>query len=405
MKAPLGFLSSVFGQSSQWPLPREQRHQLLRPAFCSFIPFHHHKLSRRRHQVAQQLGSHNKHDSVLLSAIDESYQNPDNAKEQATEKQTHIENNAIDRSQQKWSEITFDDIQDELSAIDEYEKEEELQPDDPWPKFLRGAAYEYWGQPRLALAQYALTKHAAGLRKVPTLWERRAYNSFKMGEVIAANAYFDVASAIHKDAGGNELHFSHWFNDTFASFVPKVNGPSATLQHAICKYSAGELKEAVQLLVSQVAIMSEDTQHALLWFLASSFRLTSEKVIENSDVNLCNSALRADIDWNERLARLALLFTSAAQNLEEKQAAVYAQMVACVEADLPHVDITTNTYLALYHDAFTGDMEQRDVFLDKVCSLTSTASPHDIENFLYHASKIRLTIPPGARMDDIPELV
>lgn len=304
----------------------------------------------------------------------------------------------------KWSEIAFTDMQEELKAIDEYEKSEELREDDSWPKFLRGAAYEYWGQPQLALAQYALTKHAAGLRMIPALWERRAYNAFKLGEVCAANAYFDLASALHGDAGGNPLHFSHWFDDNFANFVPKQSGPAPPLQHAISKYCVSEWANVVEQLVGQLASVTSSTQHSLLWFLAAASRKASSGKVSSADVNTCNRVLQADVEWDERLGQLVMLFSNAVQGNDDDQLKYYNQIIAITESDAPHIDITLHSYLALYHDSFTGDVEKRDQFFDNVCSVQEPTSSRDTENFLYFAMKNRLTAPPDGTMNDIPDL-
>eukprot|EP00171_Calliarthron_tuberculosum_P020733 IDg20733t1 len=136
----------------------------------------------------------------------------------------------------KWSEIDFPTIEDELRAIDEYVEAEEIPEGDCWPIFLRACAYEFRGQSQLALAQLSKIKSAAGMAKVPNLWERRAYNSFKVGNIAKASALFDVSLTIYSQALGNELHFSHWYETNFDAYKPRHNGPGFPVQRGICKY-------------------------------------------------------------------------------------------------------------------------------------------------------------------------
>lgn len=310
----------------------------------------------------------------------------------------------------KWSEIDFTDIQEELRAIDEYEQKEELPEDDPWPKFLRGAAYEHWGQPQLALAQYALTKHAEGLRLVPDIWERRAYNAFKIGEVMASNAYFEMASIIAGDASGNELHFSHWFHENFENFVPKNNGPPVAIQRGICKYCMGQFVRGRESLAAHIAVSGPCLAHAVLWLLAVSYRSVSnlgigEVRIPKSDFGLCEPIIQQNAVDSDNLHLMLNLYGSVVQHDTEQRDNCYDALIKVVEAEAPHINIILHVYLALYHDAFTRDLEQRDIFLDKICSLSSTKSPNDVENFLYHAGKNRLAVPPDYKITDLPERI
>lgn len=310
----------------------------------------------------------------------------------------------------KWSEIDFANIQEELDAIDDYERTEALPEDDPWPKFLRGAAYEHWGQPQLALAQYALTKHAEGLRLVPDIWERRAYNAFKMGEVKASNAYFDLAALVSGDATGNELHFSHWFYENFANFVPKNNGPPVPIQRGICKYCMGQFFRGRESLVAHIAIDGPHIAHATLWLLAMSYRSASDSSIGDikipaSDFEICEPVLKQNAADSEDNLRLLLNLYGTFVQGDGTCNVHYGNIIEIIEADAPHVSVVLYVYLALYHDAFTRDLDQRDKFLDKVCSLSGTKSPNDVENFLYHVGRNRLTIPPDCKITDVPERI
>lgn len=305
----------------------------------------------------------------------------------------------------KWRDISFKTIQEELDAIDEYVKAEKLPDDDPWPIFLRGAAYEYWGQPSLALAQYALTKNAGGLRLIADVWERRAYNAFKMGEVIAANLYFEKARALNKDAEGNLLHITHWFQENFADFIPKQNGPVPVIQHAICKYCIGKLHFTRELLVGPIAIKAKGVEHALLFMMATCYRLQPDKGLSKSDIELCDVVLKSNRDWDQRLGLLILLFCTAGQQQKEKQDEFFKQISRIIDDESPHIDITTHTYMALYHDAFTRDVAKRDEHLDKVSGLSGSIRSYDTENYLFHVAKNRLSTRADAKMTSIPELV
>lgn len=318
------------------------------------------------------------------------------------EGETVEEKNSVNPT--KWSEMPFRNIHEELDAIDRYEKDEELSKDDPWPKFLRGAAYERWGQPKLALAQYRLTNFASGLRQVPEIWERRAYNAFKIGEVVAANVYFDASMKLSNDADGNYLHFLHWFYEHFEYYMPKRNGPPAAIQHAICKYCVSRLRDARELLVAQISIEVPVIEHALLWMMATSFRLFPDKGLPLGDANLCNGAMKKGIKWDEPLGMLVRLFSSAALGNNKEAVKHYQQINEICDRDTNGVDITISVYLALYHDAFTRDTVERDAYLDKVCRLPGTASHNDIENFLYYTAKNRFSTP-NSSMSQVPELL
>lgn len=302
----------------------------------------------------------------------------------------------------KWAEIPFRSIHQELALIDEYEREEELNEDDPWPKFLRGAAYEYWGQPQLALAQYTKTKDAGGLRRVPELWERRAYNSFKIGNVAAANTYSEIALSLFNESTGNELHFTHWFYDNFKDHLPKWNGPPAPLQRGICQYCVGNMKEVRSSLVPQIELMAQDVEHSLLWFLAAASRYGTDGIMKPWDARIVAKALQREYNWNPRLRMILTLFHAAAQGVYGEVTVAEQELSEAIKAD-DKDDISTHVYMALYHDAFTKDTSERDRAFDVISALGGSASPRDTENFLFHAAKNRLTMPKTGSDPEVAE--
>lgn len=303
----------------------------------------------------------------------------------------------------RWADIPFSSIEEELRAIDDYEKEEGLAEANVWPKFLRGAAYEYWGQPQLALAQYAKTDQGAGLRQVPELWERRAYNSFKVGKIGHANAYFDVALRLFQDSCGNELHFVHWFYTNFQDYVPKWNGPPAAIQRGICKYCIGDVKEARENFIPEIFLKNDDVEHAILWLLACSAKVKKEDgLVITRDLKVVREALEYDIEWNPRLRLLIDLFFAHGEGFMSHVSDAEGKLADAIKGDESD-DVTTFLYLALYHDAFTGDEEERDRALDTTIAIGSTAFPNDMENFLFCAAKNRLTAPPDAKATEITE--
>ena len=302
----------------------------------------------------------------------------------------------------KWSEIEFKEIKEELAAIDELAREEDLPDDDPWPQFLRGAAYEHWGQSKLALAQYSLTNTAVGLRRVPELWERRAYNAFKIGDVGASNAYFDIAMTLLDESVGNELHFVHWFYDNFKNYVPKRNGPPAPLQRAICKYCLAKPREARYGLVSQIAMRGKDLEHSILWLLATTKRFSIKNQFPSSDLDYALNATQMEFDWNDRMFTFIKLFLAAIKEEETEMISQMENLTQSIASDEKE-DIITNFYFALYHDAFTNDVDEREKYLDKVIECNGSTSPNNIEDFLYHVAKNRLTAPPGSENTEVPE--
>lgn len=311
---------------------------------------------------------------------------------------------ALEAKQLKWADLPFRNVQQELALIDQYEKEEELDQNDPWPKFLRGAAYEHWGQPQLALAQYAKTNNAGGLRRIPELWERRAYNAFKIGNVAAAHSYYEIALGLFYESAGNELHIVHWFYDNFKDHLPKWNGPPAPLQRGICQYCAGQHKEARTSLVPQIEFRQQDMDHSLLWFLASAAKFASDGILTPPDARIVRDALESDYEWNPRLKMFINLFHAAGQGLYGEVSEVEQQLSDAVKKDEKD-DVTTHLYMALYHDAFTNDTTERDRALDIVTAIGGTASPRDTENFLFHAAKNRITVPDSGSNPEIPEIV
>lgn len=309
---------------------------------------------------------------------------------------------SLEAKEMKWYEIPFKNIEQELALIDEYERKMELNKDDPWPKFLRAAAYEYWGQPQLALAQYAKTGHAGGLRRVPELWERRAYNAFKIGNVAAAHTYYEIALGLFYESAGNELHFVHWFHDHFKDHMPKWNGPPGPLQRGICKYCVGLPKEARTSFVPQIELHGKDMEHSLLWFLACAWKSAPGGMIP-ADARVAREALeRGDVEWNPRLRLLLKLFHAAAQGIYGEVTAAEQELSDAIKADEKD-DIVSHVYMALYHDTFTKDTAERDRALDVVTAIGSTPSPRDTENFLFHVAKNRMTIPKDGANPEVPE--
>ena len=151
---------------------------------------------------------------------------------------------------------------------------------------MRVAAYEHWDQPQLALAQCAKLESAAGLAKVPELWNRRAYDSFKIVDTAAANACFDISSRLQFEAVGNELHIAHWFDSNFQNLMPKHNGPAFTVQRGICKYCVELLDRAREGFVAAIALKDLGANHAKLWLLASSVHSSTDKRAKPNDLSV-----------------------------------------------------------------------------------------------------------------------
>lgn len=322
---------------------------------------------------------------------------PQSDEELEAELQRRLAANSI-----KWADIPFRNIEHELALIEQYEREEEIEEGDPWPRFLRGAAYESWGQPQLALAQYAKTNDASGLRRVPEIWERRGYNSFKVGKVAAANTYFEIALTMYYESTGNQLHFTHWFYDNFKDHLPKWNGPPAPLQRAICQYCVGNVKDARSSLVPQIELMANDFQHSLLWFLAAAARHGPDGVMKAPDARVAFEALGKKYDWTPRLKMFLNLYHAAALGIYGDVSVAEQEVSDAIKTDEKD-DVISHVYMALYHDAFTKDATERDRALDTVTALGGTASPRDTENFLFHAAKNRLTFSKKDSDSEVPE--
>jgi hypothetical protein len=292
-----------------------------------------------------------------------------------------------------WREIEFGGLEEELAAIDDYAAEEKLEESDPWPRFLRGAAYEHWGRPSLALAQYDTVNSAKGLRMVPELYLRKAYNAFKVGEVATANALHDVAKAISIAAVGNQLHFSYWFEKNFADFKPRHNGPPFSAQRGICKYCSGFPVDARGSLAPAILARtgpSEGIGHICLWFLASCAKLvpvsadSGPAVPSEGDLKVARDVLAAD-DLVEDLVPLASLYmgTASVGEVETFVRAAGEDEFAMIRA----------VYLALYHDAYAGSSAKRDEWLDVALAAPRSDCAHDVNDFVYHAAKNRFSIP------------
>lgn len=290
----------------------------------------------------------------------------------------------------KWADIPFSSLQSELDAIDEYEREEDLDEGSSWPKFLRGAAYEHWGQPNLALAQYATIEAGTNLLKVPELWERKAYNCFKVGNVLQASAFFDIAINLYNLSVGNELHFVHWFYRHFKDYVPKWNGPPASVQRGICKYCMGKSKEARESFMAQLVMKRQGMEHSLLWFLASAYKSRSDEAVLECDLKIIRETINEPFDWNPRLRLLIDLYFAYATGLFGRVAELEEELSNAIKKD-GRDDIITKLYIALYHDAFTKDESERDRALDEVSAAGTTSKQNDIENFLFHTAANRLS--------------
>eukprot|EP00178_Gracilaria_changii_P025056 TRINITY_DN762_c0_g1_i1.p1 TRINITY_DN762_c0_g1~~TRINITY_DN762_c0_g1_i1.p1 ORF type:complete len:386 (+),score=68.89 TRINITY_DN762_c0_g1_i1:108-1265(+) len=348
-------------------------------AFCSWrtLPKHSSFRYARRDRAAL----------VQLSASDEAP--PDESlTEEEKEHQKLIKE--LEPKELKWSEIDFEGIQAELDAIDEYERHEDLSDEDLWPKFLRGAAYEHWGQPQLALAQYSKIPAGTQLSKVPQLWERKAYNSFKLGKVGEANAYCDIALTIYGQSVGNELHFAHWFQTHFEDYIPKWNGPHANIQRGICKYCVGSYKGTRESLVSQIALEEEHLEHAILWFLAASVKTATDGVALECDLKMVRKALNAERDFDPRLRLFIDLYMAHATGVFEDVAQIEERLSNEIKNDGLD-DVVSKVYIALYHDAFTNDQAECDRAMDEVVALGSTRNQHDVENFFFFVAKNRLS--------------
>lgn len=295
----------------------------------------------------------------------------------------------------KWSEIPFGSLEEELAAVDEYAREEELDDNDCWAIYLRGAAYEHWGRARLATAQYELVRHARGLRLIPELWLRKAYNSFKTGDVALADRLHDIAELIQGEAVGNQMHFSFWFETEFKNFKPRHNGPPFAVQEAIIKYSAEKFANARTSLCSLLCTMlssQEDLEHAGLWLIATSARLNSTIAVDvgglpRNDVELAEKVLAGESQRvSEALAPMAELFLGSGKAAVDK-----AEEIASRGGE--HA-LERAFYMALYYDSLARDEKQRDRWLEVVGGMEPPAITHGNADFMYWTGKNRFTIPP-----------
>lgn len=303
----------------------------------------------------------------------------------------------------KWCEIPFESLEEELTAIDVYAKEEELDDDNAWARFLRGAAYEHWGRPSLAAAQYHLVRYSKGLRLIPELWLRKAYNAFKLGDVALANRMHDIARLIEVEAVGNQMHFSFWFETEFKDFKPRHNGPPFAVQSAICNYSCEMFADARFSLCSLLCTMlgsQEDLEHAGLWLLATSARVNSTIAVDVTglppdDVVLAKKALdgasHASQPVSEALAPIAALYLDGSP--------------ACLEKTEEIVNLggehgaTRALYMALFYDSLARDEKERDRWLDVLSDMNPPKVTHGNTDFMYWTGQNRFTVPPGSKTE------
>lgn len=59
--------------------------------------------------------------------------------------------------------------------------------------------------------------------------------------------------------------------------------------------------------------------------------------------------------------------------------------------------------MALYHDAFTMDVLERDRALDILQAIACPPLTHGVENFMFYAAKHRLSVPPDGADPDMHE--
>jgi hypothetical protein len=311
---------------------------------------------------------------------------------------------ALEPTTLRWCEIPFESLEEELSAIDEYAREEELEENNSWARFLRGAAYEHWGRASLASVQYDLVRYSKGLRLIPDLWMRKAYNCFKLGDVAVADRLHDIASLIQAEAIGNQMHFSFWFENEFKDFKPRHNGPPFAVQSAICKYSCEKFADA---RVSLCAVLvpglgnHEDLEHAALWLLATSARINSTIAVDvtglpRRDVDVAKKYLLGETQQvSEMLAPLAALY------LDGTPASV-KETEDIVKSGGEH-GVTRAFYMALFYDSLTRNAGERDRWLDVLASMVPPKITHDTVDFLYWAGRNRITVPPGSA-SELPAL-
>lgn len=289
----------------------------------------------------------------------------------------------------KWSEIVFPTIEDELRAIDEYVEAEEIADGDCWPIFLRACAYESRGQSQLALAQLLKVEAAEGLSKVPNLWERRGYNTFKVGNIRKASALFDVSQTIYCQALGNELHFSHWFEDNFEAYKPKHNGPAFSVQRGICKYCVGMVEEARNYLVSGIILRETGSDHAVLWLLASCAR-SSNEMSKACDMNVVQDFRKEVGSEVSRTLNLCIdLYCIALYAESANVVEIVDSLTEIAKGNNGDESLVAATYLALYHDSMTRNSEECDRWLDVIGKFSWDSPRTDTLDYVYHAAKFR----------------
>lgn len=291
----------------------------------------------------------------------------------------------------RWREIPFADLQAELKAIEDLRAKEDLEDDDPWARFLRGAAYEHWGRPSLALAQYELLNTATGITTVPELWQRKAYNAFKVGDVERADTFLRQADLAGFDAVGNQMHFVTWFNEHFGELMPQHNGPNFHLQYAIIKYCMGDLKAARESAAPSVLMKlntRNDLADCVLWLLAISAKLGDKipKERRENDAQLARSGAEG-ISSDDLFTLLLPAFLGESTDLAKVE--TIAEKGTCGDAE----GVRANVYLALYYDTVVQDAEKRDRWLNGFGESHSLPLTSDIVDFLHAVGRNKLSKP------------
>lgn len=188
------------------------------------------------------------------------------------------------------------------------------------------------------------------------------------------------------------MHFAHWFNANFKDYLPKRNGPPAPVQRGIVKYCVGYPNDARNSFVPQIYVNEKEVEHPLLWFLACCAKLAGEEPMRGVDAIVVEKTLKRDYEWDPRLRMLVDLYYAAARRDFGEVTDAETKLSEAIKGDEKD-DITTYVYLALYHDAFTEEYDERDRALDIVSAIGSPKSTNDTENYLFHVANNRLTIP------------
>lgn len=293
----------------------------------------------------------------------------------------------------------FASLEAELAAITEYKASEGLEDDNSWPIYLSGAAYEHWGRPRLASAQFDLLRHSKGIRLIPELWCRKAYNAFKVGDISYAERYHEIASLIRAEAVGNQMHFSFWFENTFKDFKPRPNGPPYFLQSAICKYCTGKFKKAYQVIRPSLVAGSCGPRGmvlAALWLLAISARLNETANVDGlpeADVAMARDAISAAGVVDDDLKPIVELFFNP------------GSQVAGPGVEDGDVFQIRAGFMALFNDSIARDEQKQKVWFDSVDVCRAPDCTHDDVDFMYWATKHRFLAPEGLDGDLPPAQV